>query len=109
MRQIARTDALQLTAGATVGIPPRQVDFRFPEDSPRYFYANNATATLFFAMLSSWFPPGTGPDLGKSPGYPSQPQAQQTCTDEVKATMNGDAKLLGRLGALATAPPSASA
>ncbi|MFP5441115.1 MAG: metal-dependent hydrolase [Gammaproteobacteria bacterium] len=45
-------------AGAAVGIPPRQVDFRFPEDSPRYFYANNATATLFFAMLSSWFPPG---------------------------------------------------
>jgi predicted metal-dependent hydrolase len=45
-------------AGASVGIPPRQVDFRFPEDTPRYFYANNATATLFFAMLSSWFPPG---------------------------------------------------
>lgn len=45
-------------AGASVGIPPRQVDFRFPEDSPRYFYANNATATMFFAMLSSWFPPG---------------------------------------------------
>jgi len=26
---------------------------------------------------------------------PSQPQAQQTCADEVKATMNGDPKLLG--------------
>ena len=45
-------------AGTTVGIPPRQVDFNFPKDSPRYFYDNNATATLFFAMLSSWFPPG---------------------------------------------------
>jgi len=26
---------------------------------------------------------------------PSQPQAQQTCADEIKATMSGDAKLLG--------------
>ena len=26
---------------------------------------------------------------------PTQPQAQQTCTDEIKATMNGDPKLLG--------------
>ena len=45
-------------AGAAVGIPPRQMDFTFPDGSPRYFYDNNATATLFFSMLSSWFPPG---------------------------------------------------
>lgn len=45
-------------AGASVGIPPRQMDFNLPKDSPRYFYDDNATATLFFAMLSSWFPPG---------------------------------------------------
>ncbi len=45
-------------AGASVGIPPRQMDFRLPPESPRYFYGDNATATLFFAVLSSWFPPG---------------------------------------------------
>lgn len=44
-------------AGARVGIPPRQMDFRMDATS-RYFYDDNATATLFFAMLSSWFPPG---------------------------------------------------
>ena len=26
---------------------------------PRYFFANNATATLFFAMLSGFFPPAS--------------------------------------------------
>ncbi|MFZ5723654.1 MAG: metal-dependent hydrolase [Pseudomonadota bacterium] len=45
-------------AGAAVGIPPRQMDFRLPTEAPRYFYDDNATATLFFAVLSSWFPPG---------------------------------------------------
>jgi len=45
-------------AGTTVGIPPRQMDFSLPASMPRYFYADNATATMFFAMLSSWFPPG---------------------------------------------------
>ncbi len=45
-------------AGVTVGIPPRQVDFQFDEDSPRYMYADNATASLFFAVLSGFFPPG---------------------------------------------------
>lgn len=45
-------------AGARVGIPPRQMDFHFPGESPRYFYANNATATLFLVMLSGFFPPG---------------------------------------------------
>ncbi|MBL4571194.1 MAG: metal-dependent hydrolase [Alcanivorax sp.] len=45
-------------AGATVGIPPRQVDFNFAASSPRYMYGNNATASLHFAVLSGFFPPG---------------------------------------------------
>lgn len=45
-------------AGATVGIPPRQINFRFRADSPRYMYGNNATASLHFAVLSGFFPPG---------------------------------------------------
>ncbi len=45
-------------AGASVGIPPRQLDFRIPEDAPRYPVANNATATTFIAVLSGFFPPG---------------------------------------------------
>lgn len=45
-------------AGATVGIPPRQIDFQYPADAHRYFYANNGVATLFFAVLSAMFPPG---------------------------------------------------
>lgn len=45
-------------AGTKVGIPPRQLNFRIPEQAPRYFYADNGTATLFFAMLSAIFPPG---------------------------------------------------
>lgn len=45
-------------AGATVGIPPRQVKFDFAEDAPRYPVDNNATASLFLAMLSGFFPPG---------------------------------------------------
>lgn len=45
-------------AGTRVGIPPRQLDFRIPEQAPRYFYGDNGTATLFFAMLSAIFPPG---------------------------------------------------
>jgi predicted metal-dependent hydrolase len=44
--------------GAMVGIPPRHIEFRFPESVPRYFYGGNATATIFFAMLSAFFPPG---------------------------------------------------
>ena len=44
--------------GASVGIPPRHIDFSFPQSIPKYFYAGNATATTFFAMLSGFFPPG---------------------------------------------------
>lgn len=45
-------------AGATVGIPPRQIDFRFPADAQRYFVDHNGFSTLFFATLSGFFPPG---------------------------------------------------
>lgn len=44
--------------GADVGIPPRQLDFRLPEQLAPWAYADNATATLFLAMLSAVFPPG---------------------------------------------------
>lgn len=40
--------------GASVGIPPRHIDFNFPQSIPKYFYAGNATATTFFAMLSGF-------------------------------------------------------
>jgi len=49
--------AVRQPAGARVGIPPRQMDFSM-DQTRQYFYDDNATATLFFAMLSSWFPPG---------------------------------------------------
>lgn len=44
--------------GSDVGIPPRHLDFRLPEQMARWAYADNATATLFLAMLSAIFPPG---------------------------------------------------
>lgn len=44
--------------GADVGIPPRQLDFALPDELAPWAYADNATATLFLAMLSAAFPPG---------------------------------------------------
>lgn|SRR5690554_1014946 len=44
-------------AGASVGIPPRHLDFQIPQ-APRYFLGDNATATTFIAVLSAFFPPG---------------------------------------------------
>lgn len=41
-----------------MGIPPRRLEFQVPEDLPRYFYDDNATSTLFFMVLSAFFPPG---------------------------------------------------
>lgn len=58
MSSTTSSSALKKLTGAAVGIPPRHIDFKFPESMPRYFYANNATATTFFAMLSAFFPPG---------------------------------------------------
>lgn len=48
----------KVLAGATVGIPPRQLNFDMPYESGLYPVHDNATATLFMAMLSAFFPPG---------------------------------------------------
>lgn len=58
MSSISAVPSKRKLSGATVGIPPRQMTFTLPEASPRYFFGDNATATLFFAMLSGFFPPG---------------------------------------------------
>jgi predicted metal-dependent hydrolase len=50
--------ASRAPAGARVGIPPRHIDFRIPEDAPRYPFADNALITAFHAVLSAAFPPG---------------------------------------------------
>ena len=45
--------------GAQVGIPPRHVDFRFPQGGQRYFfYDGNPLASLVFVVFSGIFPPG---------------------------------------------------
>lgn len=53
-----KSSAKKRLAGTTVGIPPRQMDFRFPADAERYFFDQNAFASMFFATLSGFFPPG---------------------------------------------------
>jgi predicted metal-dependent hydrolase len=58
MESSSNVSKLKKLTGAMVGIPPRHINFRFPESMPKYFYAGNATATTFFAMLSGFFPPG---------------------------------------------------
>jgi len=46
-------------SGAQVGIPPRHVDFRFPEQAPRHFFFDgNPAASSIFAVFSGIFPPG---------------------------------------------------
>lgn len=51
--------ASRLLSGAQVGIPPRHMDFRFPEAADRYFFFdNNPLASLLFVVLSGIFPPG---------------------------------------------------
>lgn len=45
--------------GAQVGIPPRHMDFSFPDDAERYFaFGNNPVASLLFVVFSGVFPPG---------------------------------------------------
>jgi hypothetical protein len=45
--------------GAQVGIPPRHIDFQFPQAAQRYaFYDNNPLASLLFVVFSGIFPPG---------------------------------------------------
>lgn len=58
MNEVSTPSRRSRLNGHAVGIPPRHIDFNFAPDTPRYFFANNATATLFFAMLSGFFPPG---------------------------------------------------
>lgn len=49
----------RLLSGAQVGIPPRHMDFHFPEAADRYFFFdNNPFASLLFVVLSGIFPPG---------------------------------------------------
>lgn len=58
MTALSKATPKRVLAGATVGIPPRQVDFQYPERESRYMFAGNATATSFLAVLSGIFPPG---------------------------------------------------
>ncbi|MFT3857900.1 MAG: metal-dependent hydrolase [Aquabacterium sp.] len=45
--------------GAQVGIPPRHIDFKFPQNAQRYaFYDHNPLASLLFVVFSGIFPPG---------------------------------------------------
>lgn len=53
------TAATRPLTGAQVGIPPRHIDFRFPQASQRYFfYDQNPLASLMFVVFSGIFPPG---------------------------------------------------
>ncbi len=46
-------------AGATVGIPPRQMEFRTPTGAARHpFFHNNLLASSLFVVFSGIFPPG---------------------------------------------------
>lgn len=54
MRSSNTVRSIKKLSGALVGIPPRHINFQFPESMPKYFYAENATATTFFAMLSGF-------------------------------------------------------
>ncbi len=44
--------------GTSVNIPPRRLDFEFPDDSARYYYDNNPFHSSFLTALSSLFPEG---------------------------------------------------
>jgi len=49
----------RLLTGAQVGIPPRHMNFSFPESAERYFaFGGNALASLVFVVFSGIFPPG---------------------------------------------------
>lgn len=46
-------------AGASVGIPPRQISFNIPQQSDRHpFFGNNLLASSMFVVFSAIFPPG---------------------------------------------------
>lgn len=47
------------TSGASVGIPPRQMEFRIPKGSARHaFFNQNVLASSLFVVFSGIFPPG---------------------------------------------------
>lgn len=47
------------TKGASVGIPPRLMNFEVPEGTPKYpFFYGNQLGCSFFSVLSGIFPPG---------------------------------------------------
>jgi len=48
----------RMTSGERAGIPPRRMDFKFADDTKRYWYADNAFLTTFWTTLSALFPAG---------------------------------------------------
>jgi predicted metal-dependent hydrolase len=51
--------AARALSGSQVGIPPRHINFQFPEKADRYFfYDQNPLASLMFVVFSGIFPPG---------------------------------------------------
>lgn len=48
----------RITAGERVGIPPRRMDFDFPEKTTKYWYGDSAFLTTFWVTLSALFPEG---------------------------------------------------
>ena len=53
-----QTSTTRMTAGERAGIPPRRMDFKFGDDTKRYWYADNAFLTTFWTTLSALFPAG---------------------------------------------------
>lgn len=56
-KQIMAAEARKMT-GATVGIPPRNVQFVMPEGGDGLLYDDNLMVSALFAVLSAGFPPG---------------------------------------------------
>ena len=52
------TSTTRMTAGERAGIPPRRMDFKFGDDTKRYWYADNAFLTTFWTTLSALFSAG---------------------------------------------------
>lgn len=48
----------RITAGERVGIPPRRMDFEFPDETTKYWYGDSAFLTTFWVTLSALFPEG---------------------------------------------------
>ena len=48
----------RITAGERAGIPPRRMDFEFPDETTKYWYGDSAFLTTFWVTLSALFPEG---------------------------------------------------